>query len=82
MPEKGNLYSILDSTKIADTVVFVVSAVSEPIVDEEAESILLAILAQGLPSTVIAAIDLENVPLKVNEKKNSSYLIHFSYLGF
>lgn len=65
MPEKGNLYAVIDSLKIADTVLFVISAVVEPIIDQNSESILTAVLAQGLPSVAVTVIDLENLPLKV-----------------
>ncbi|KAK6635555.1 hypothetical protein RUM44_000807 [Polyplax serrata] len=63
-PQKGNVYSVLDSLKIANTVLFVVSAAADPVIDSESESILTAVLCQGLPSCVAAAIDLETLPLK------------------
>lgn len=65
IPEKGNTYSILDSLKVADTALFLISALSDPFVDDVSQGIMGAILAQGLPSAVVATSDLEKIPLKV-----------------
>lgn len=43
---------------------FVVSA--EGGFDRDVELLMTCILAQGLPSTVVAITDLEKIPLKVN----------------
>ncbi|KAL0269715.1 UNVERIFIED_CONTAM: hypothetical protein PYX00_007354 [Menopon gallinae] len=63
-PKRGNLFAILDSLKVADTVLFVVSALSKPYVDEVSQDIMTSILAQGLPATTVAVMELENVPKK------------------
>lgn len=64
-PQRGNLFAILDSLKVADTVLFVISALSKPHVDEVSQDIMTSILAQGLPATTVAVMELENVPKKV-----------------
>ncbi|KAJ9601640.1 hypothetical protein L9F63_000173, partial [Diploptera punctata] len=64
IPPCGDLYSTLDALKVADTVLFLVSACHESGIDNYGESILTASLAQGLPSTIVAVTDLESLPPK------------------
>nr|CAD7567990.1 unnamed protein product [Timema californicum] len=64
VPAPGDLFSSLDALKVADTVMFLVSASSGETIDDAGEKILTAIMAQGLPSTVVAVTDLESIPPK------------------
>ncbi|KAK3744874.1 hypothetical protein QZH41_003654 [Actinostola sp. cb2023] len=61
----GDLYSVLDAIKVADTVVFLTSA--ENPVDSFTDQCLSAIFAQGLPATFHGIQGLDNCPAK---KKN------------
>ena len=70
------MYAVLDTLKVANTVMLVVSALTEQVIDEESEKILIAILAQGLPSSIVAGVDLENLPMKVNEFLKITYLFY------
>ncbi|KDR22360.1 pre-rRNA-processing protein TSR1 homolog [Zootermopsis nevadensis] len=64
VPLHGDLYSILDALKVADTVLFLVSACQQHGVDAVGEKILTSSLAQGLPSTIVAVMDLDSLPPK------------------
>lgn len=64
IPPCGDLYSTLDALKIADTALFLVSASEESGIDKYGETLLTASLAQGLPSTIVAVMDLESLPPK------------------
>lgn len=50
IPTSNDLLSVLDSVRVADTVIFVLSA-EEP-VDEEGEKLMTAIKAQGVPNVI------------------------------
>ncbi|EDO37178.1 predicted protein [Nematostella vectensis] len=58
----GDMYSILDAAKVADTILFLVDA-SNP-VDDHTENTISCILAQGLPATFHAIQGLEQCPPK------------------
>ncbi|XP_060517047.1 pre-rRNA-processing protein TSR1 homolog isoform X2 [Cylas formicarius] len=68
VPQKDNYFSILDCLKVADTVLFLVSAVFQGddnlIVDDWRDSILTACFAQGLPTPIFALTDLESIAPK------------------
>jgi hypothetical protein len=61
----GGLSSILDALKVADTILFLVSACQQNGIDAVGEKILIPCLAQGLPSTIVAVVDLDSLPLTV-----------------
>ncbi|CAG4941214.1 unnamed protein product [Parnassius apollo] len=75
-PEIDNEFSLLDSLKVADTVLFVSSALDEP-VDEWGEKALALTMAQGIPTPVVVAMDIEGVHPKkrTTEKQNIQKLI-------
>lgn len=75
-PEVDNEFSLLDSLKIADTVLFVCSALDEP-VDELGERALALSMAQGMPTPIVVAMDIEGVHPKKRtiEKQNVQKLI-------
>jgi len=64
VPRPGNLDSALDVLKVADSVLFVVS-VTDDYIDEEGETLLQAAFSQGLPTPVLVATDLTDLPIKV-----------------
>lgn len=66
-PDCSSVLGLLDTLKVVDTILFMVSA--EGGFDQDVDLLMTCILAQGLPSTVVAITDLEKIPLKV-----SSYL--------
>lgn len=62
----GDIYATLDALKVADTVLFLETAQHwEEGLYPEAELLLTTSMAQGLPSSVVAVMDLESVPKKV-----------------
>lgn len=76
IPPIGNTLANLDAAKVADTILFVVSAApksendSSRAVDEWGEEILLASIAQGLPTSIVAVTDLESLhPKKRQDAK-------------
>ncbi|XP_023936933.2 pre-rRNA-processing protein TSR1 homolog [Bicyclus anynana] len=75
-PEIDNDFSLIDALKIADTVLFVSSALDEP-VDEWGEKALALSMAQGMPTPVVVAMDIEGVNPKkrTTEKQNVQKLI-------
>ncbi|KAG8233141.1 hypothetical protein J437_LFUL010371 [Ladona fulva] len=66
IPSAGDIFSILDALKSADTVILLVdgSGCSSPI-DEDGEILLSCIFSQGLPTPVVVAAGLEYLPQKV-----------------
>lgn len=77
IPPLDNELAILDTLKVCDTVLFVISAVggidfgAEP-VDKWGNKLLMSTFAQGLPTPVVAVTDLESIqPKKKNEVKNN-----------
>ncbi|XP_013201160.2 pre-rRNA-processing protein TSR1 homolog [Amyelois transitella] len=75
-PEVHNEFALLDALKIADTVLYVSSALDEP-VDEWGEKVLALSMAQGMPTPVVVAMDIEGVHPKkrTSEKQNVQKLI-------
>lgn len=75
-PEVDNDFSLLDALKIADTALFVCSALDEPM-DEWGERVLALAMAQGMPTPVVVAMDIEGVHPKkrTSEKHNVQKLI-------
>ncbi|CAG9771433.1 unnamed protein product [Ceutorhynchus assimilis] len=76
-PAKDNELDVLDTLKVADTVLFLLSAVYgaddiEHMVDNFGKRILSSSFAQGLPTPVVALTDLESIaPKKRNEFKQN-----------
>lgn len=62
-PDCSSVLGLLDTLKVVDTILFMVSA--EGGFDQDVDLLMTCILAQGLPSTVVAITDLEKIPLKV-----------------
>ncbi|KAK3916328.1 Pre-rRNA-processing protein TSR1-like protein [Frankliniella fusca] len=61
----GDVYATLDALKVADTVLFLETARHwEEGLYPEAELLLTTTMAQGLPTSVVAVMDLETVPKK------------------
>ncbi|KPJ18350.1 Pre-rRNA-processing protein TSR1-like [Papilio machaon] len=75
-PEIENEFSLLDALKVADTVLFVSSTLDEP-VDEWGEKALALTMAQGIPTPIVVAMDIEGVHPKkrTSEKQNVQKLI-------
>lgn len=75
-PEVDDDFALLDALKIADTALYVSSALDEP-VDEWGEKVLALSMAQGMPTPVVAAMDIEGVHPKkrTTEKQNVQKLI-------
>ncbi|XP_025411030.1 pre-rRNA-processing protein TSR1 homolog [Sipha flava] len=67
-PDCSSVLGLLDTLKVVDTILFIVSADSG--FDRDVDLLMTCILAQGLPSTVVAITDLDKIPLKKqNEAK-------------
>ncbi|KAJ8933918.1 hypothetical protein NQ318_016490 [Aromia moschata] len=68
-------FTVLDTLKVSDTVLFLISAAtgiedSEQLIDEWGNRILMSSMAQGLPTPIVAVTDLESIgPKKRNEFK-------------
>lgn len=75
-PEVGNDFALLDALKVADTALFITSALDEP-VDEWGERVLALSMAQGMPTPTVATMDIEGVHPKkrTTEKHNVQKLI-------
>lgn len=75
-PEIDNDFGLLDALKVADTALFISSALEEP-VDEWGEKVLALAMAQGMPTPVVVAMDIEGVNPKkrTTEKQNVQKLI-------
>ncbi|KAG8298608.1 ribosome biogenesis protein tsr1 [Homalodisca vitripennis] len=56
--DSGNVLDVLDALKVADCVLFLMSTRG---IDTVGEALLTACLAQGLPSTVTAVVDLSSI---------------------
>ncbi|CAH3023579.1 unnamed protein product [Porites evermanni] len=71
----GDLYSVLDAVKVADSLLFLHSAMHP--VDSFGEKCLSCIFAQGLPTTFHGVQGLENVPSKKRNdvKKNVQRIV-------
>ncbi|XP_022251873.1 pre-rRNA-processing protein TSR1 homolog [Limulus polyphemus] len=70
IPRSGDVYAILDASKVADTLILLHS-IEEPI-DESGKTILSCLFAQGLPSTVhvVQGLDLLSGKRKSEVKKD------------
>ena len=75
IPPVGDMLSTLDAAKVADTVLFLIAAKSkiegeatEEIIDTWGENIILAARSQGLPTTIVALTNLDNIPQKVGKR--------------
>ncbi|KAG0054160.1 hypothetical protein BGZ83_011856 [Gryganskiella cystojenkinii] len=78
IPLQRNYLDIMDAAKVADFIVFVMSAVEE--VDEFGLRILTGIQSQGVPSVVPAVNNLEQIPIKKRadiKKSLLSFTTHF-----
>ncbi|EEC13624.1 ribosome biogenesis protein tsr1, putative [Ixodes scapularis] len=62
LPQQGDIYSILDATKVADTVVLLYSLDSG--FDDVGDTILSVLFAQGLPSPIHVIQGLEAIAVK------------------
>ncbi|XP_063235306.1 pre-rRNA-processing protein TSR1 homolog [Bacillus rossius redtenbacheri] len=63
-PWAGGLHGCLDLLKVADFAVLLVASSGRDALCPGGERLLLAALAQGLPSVVVATTDLQSVPPK------------------
>ncbi|XP_017880075.1 pre-rRNA-processing protein TSR1 homolog [Ceratina calcarata] len=81
VPPVGNVFATLDLAKVATTVLFVASAVSESdsspkdeIMDDWGREIILPCVAQGLTTPVVALTNVESLPIKKRQEfKNSMF---------
>ncbi|CAH1644549.1 unnamed protein product [Spodoptera littoralis] len=75
-PEVNNDFALLDALKVADTALFITSALDEP-VDEWGEKVLALSMAQGMPTPIVATMDIEGVHPKkrTTEKQNVQKLV-------
>lgn len=75
-PAVDDEFALLDALKIADTVLYVSSALADP-VDEWGEKVLALSMAQGMPTPVVVAMDIEGVHPKkrTTEKQNVQKLV-------
>ncbi|KAI4478605.1 hypothetical protein M0802_014454 [Mischocyttarus mexicanus] len=71
IPPIGNVFATLDAAKVANTVLFVTSAtnavdgtIKEEILDDWGNEILKCCLLQGLPTSIIAATNVDKLPVK------------------
>lgn len=72
VPPIGNLFATLDIAKISTTVLFVASVINQcdnnpriEILDNWGKEIIMACIAQGLSTSVIALTNIENLHVKV-----------------
>ncbi|GJJ78867.1 pre-rRNA-processing protein TSR1 [Entomortierella parvispora] len=78
IPLQRNYIDIMDAAKVADFIVFVMSAVEE--VDEFGLMVLAGIQSQGVPSVVPSVNNLEQIPMKKRsdiKKSLLSFTTHF-----
>ncbi|KAL4710553.1 hypothetical protein ACJJTC_008955 [Scirpophaga incertulas] len=75
-PEIENDFALLDALKVADTALYISSALGDP-VDEWGEKVLALSMAQGMPTPVVVAMDIEGVHPKkrTSEKQNVQKLV-------
>ncbi|XP_076651890.1 tsr1 ribosome assembly factor [Halictus rubicundus] len=67
IPPVGNVFATLDATKVATTVLFVVSTLNgqgDEILDDWGQEIIMSCVAQGLTVPVVALTNLENIHIK------------------
>lgn len=70
------MLEVLDALKVADNVLFLVSSTG---IDDTGELLLTASLAQGLPSTTTAIVDISTIPIKVSRSLLKLNLQAFLY---
>ncbi|KAG0007552.1 hypothetical protein BGZ80_004520 [Entomortierella chlamydospora] len=78
VPLQRNYIDIMDAAKVADFILFVMSAVEE--VDKFGEMVLSGIQSQGVPSVVATVSNLESTPAKKHsdiKKSLLSFTNHF-----
>ncbi|KAF4527217.1 hypothetical protein B566_EDAN010565, partial [Ephemera danica] len=73
-PPSDQLCDALDILKVADSVLFLLSAAGEGL-DSEGEILLSAAFAQGLPTPVIAASNVGDLPRRSEIKQNLQKLV-------
>ncbi|XP_066248331.1 pre-rRNA-processing protein TSR1 homolog isoform X2 [Euwallacea similis] len=77
VPASDNELDVLDSLKVSDAVVFLLSSINaaeyiEEIVDKWGNKLLMSCLAQGLPTPVVILTDLDSIaPKKRNDFKQN-----------
>ncbi|CAG9859624.1 unnamed protein product [Phyllotreta striolata] len=77
IPDRDHDFAVLDTLKIADTVLFLISAATglqdqEALIDAWGNKVLTSCFAQGLPTPVVVVTDLASVaPKKRNEHKQN-----------
>jgi pre-rRNA-processing protein TSR1 len=76
-PQPDNLTAALDVLKVADSVVFVLSAEND-FINDDGECLLQAAFSQGLPTPVLVATDLADLPIKVGSI-NSAFVFWLQY---
>ncbi|KAJ8680319.1 hypothetical protein QAD02_016106 [Eretmocerus hayati] len=71
VPPVGDIFATLDFAKVANTILFVTSAVNEidksqntEIIDSWGSEIIHAVISQGLATPIVAVTDLESLPMK------------------
>ncbi|CAG9814514.1 unnamed protein product [Phaedon cochleariae] len=74
MPTLDKDFAVLDALKVADTILFLISASSghednDLVIDKWGESIITSSFAQGLPTPIIALTDLESIALKKRQEQ-------------
>ncbi|KAK5645758.1 hypothetical protein RI129_004222 [Pyrocoelia pectoralis] len=77
IPDMDNDLAILDTLKVCDTVLFVISAAvgydfGDEIIDKWGNRILLLSFAQGLPTPVVAVTDMDGVPPKKRSEQKQT----------
>ncbi|XP_018333925.1 pre-rRNA-processing protein TSR1 homolog [Agrilus planipennis] len=76
-PPTDNEFATLDTLKVCNTVLFVISAASETVfnseyIDQWGNKLLLSAFAQGLPTPTVVVTDLDSIaPKKRNEQKQA-----------
>jgi len=76
VPPIGDVLATLDAAKVATTILFVTSVMSQAnsdieqeIIDDWGKEIIVSCLAQGLPSTMIAVHNIGRLHIKVSYDK-------------
>lgn len=71
-PPIGNTFATLDLAKVANTILFITSAVHESdksqretVIDSWGEEIIQSVISQGLATPIVAITNLESLPMKV-----------------
>ncbi|XP_031846369.1 tsr1 ribosome assembly factor [Nomia melanderi] len=71
VPPVGDIFATLDAAKVATTILFVVSTLNpsdnnlrKEIVDQWGEEIIMSCIAQGMTTSVVALMNLEDLHLK------------------